>query len=261
MKKGKTAFCILALLILWPVFAAAQTPLGDPEKYIIELEGRYWPPKLDSTVRIVEDNIGTDVNLVDDLGFDERKGFGEVRVQIKIFDRNKFNFSYLPMKWDADQAVPREIQFEGRTYPPGSRVQSHLNLNLFKAGYELDFLTGRFGFLGATFDVLISDYDLELRAPALAIDEASRSTLPVPMVGLAGRISPVKRLSFSGKISGLPLGGYGHIFDAEASVEFNPIRFAGVSAGYRYLDAKVEWEENRADYRLEGPFLTLKMRF
>jgi hypothetical protein len=32
---------------------------------------------LDSTVKIVEDGRGTEFKAVDDLGFDERKDFGE----------------------------------------------------------------------------------------------------------------------------------------------------------------------------------------
>jgi len=90
------------LVLFCPAFSWAQFDLWNAEDYNIEFEGRYWKPKLDSTVKIVDNNIGTSFNLVDDLGFDEKKAFGEARLQIKFFDRNKFNFSYLPLKWDGD---------------------------------------------------------------------------------------------------------------------------------------------------------------
>jgi len=130
-RKNKVAW-IFWFIFLWPTVSWAQ----ETEKYNMLLEGRYWYPKLNSTVKIVENQIGTDINLVDDLGFDKEKGFGEGRLQIKVSPYHKFNFSYLPMKWEGDKAISRNIQFSGQTYPAGTRVQSEETLKLFKGGYE-----------------------------------------------------------------------------------------------------------------------------
>ena len=252
---------ILALWLLGPALCRAEYDLFNAEDYNVELEGRYWKPKLDSTVKIVENNIGTDVNLVGDLGLEEKKGFGEGRLQIKFFNRNKFNFSYLPMKWDADKTLTRTIQFDGQTYTAGTRVQSQLDLKLYKAGYEFDFIANRYGFLGAAFDVLVADNHVELKAPALAIDQKYDATVPFPMIGLAGRIIPIKWLSLTAKVSGLPMGGYGHIIDAEASIDINPIKYVSISGGYRYLNAKAKYNDNFGEYKLDGPFAAFKIRF
>ena len=90
MERMKVILGVVVLVFVFPAFSWAQFDLWNAEDYNIELEGRYWKPKLDSTVKIVDHNIGTDVNLVNDLGFDKDRGFGEVRLQIKFFDRNKF---------------------------------------------------------------------------------------------------------------------------------------------------------------------------
>jgi hypothetical protein len=235
--------------------------LWNAEDYNIELEGRYWHPNLDSTVKIVNNNIGTDVNLVNDLGLDKENNFGEARLQVKFFNRNKLNFSYLPMKWDADQNIARTIQFNGQTYTAGTRVQSQLDMKLFKAGYEFDFITGQYGFLGANFDVLAADTHVELKAPALAIDEKHDATLPVPMIGVTGRLNFLKWLGVTARVSGLPAGGYGYVLDAEGSLDINPIKFVGISGGYRFLQAKATYRDNKADYKLDGPFVALKVRF
>ena len=252
---------IAALWFLFPALSWAEFDLFNAEDYNFELEGRYWKPKLNSTVRIVEDSIGTDVNLVNDLGFAETKGFGEARFQFKFFNRNKLNFSYLPMKWDADQVLTRTIQFNGQTYSAGTRVQSQLDMKLFKGGYELDLIVDRFGFLGFTLDVLVADNHIEMKAPAQGIDEKHDATVPIPMIGLVGRIIPVKWLNATAKVSGLPMGGYGYILDAEASIEINPVKYVGISAGYRYLSAKAQYDDNLAEYKLDGFFAALKVRF
>jgi len=241
----------------WPMLSWAQ--IG--EDYNIEIEGRYWKPRLDSAIKIVENGIGNEFNLVDDLGFEKDKDAGEGRLQIKFFRKHKFNFSFLPLKWEGDKIITRTIEFSGKTYTAGTRVRSKLDLNLFKVGYEYDFLTGAYGFLGATIDVLIGSGAVELKAPELAIQEKEEGTAPVPLIGLMGRLYPFKWLNFTVKVSGLPAGSYGHILDAEASVHINPVKYVGISGGYRYFEVRGRYNDNAVDFRLDGPFAALMIRF
>ncbi len=252
---------IAFLVFLWPALSWAQFDLFNAEDYNIEAEGRYWYPKLASKIKVVESSIGTEFDAVSDLGFDEKKGFGEGRVQIKFFNRHKFNFSYLPMKWDGDKVLTETIQFAGQTYTAGTRVQSQADLKFFKGGYELDFIVSDFGFLGGTLDVMVADVNVQLKAPSLALDEKEGFTLPIPMVGLIARITPIKWINLTAKASGLPMGSYGHVFDAEAYLEINPIKYVGISAGYRYFSLLGEYDENKLEFKLDGPFAAVKVRF
>jgi hypothetical protein len=231
------------------------------EKYTVELEGRMWNVKLDSTVRVVANGIGTDTKLVDDLGFDERKNFFQGRLQVKFLKKHKFNLEYIPLKWDGDKVVTRTIEFSGEKYTVGTRVQSSLDLKFLKGGYEYDFLVGSLGFLGGTLDVLVANASVQLKAPDLGIDQKEDKTVPIPMIGVIGRIYPIKWVNLTAKASGLPLGSYGYVFDAEASVNINPIRYLGISGGYRYFAVNVKYEDNSLDYRLDGPFVGLDIRF
>lgn len=231
------------------------------EDYLIELEGRYWRPRLDGTVRIVEQGGGTDVDLVRDTGLEERKDFGEGRLQIKFARRHKLQLSYLPLSWDGDRIISRTFQFSGQTFSAGTRVQTNLDLKFFQAGYEYDFLTGGWGFLGGTLDALLADADVEIKTPGTPITAAERKTVPVPLIGLKGRFYPVKWVNLNASISGLPLGGYGHVLNMEASVGLNPIENLGISGGYRYFKTKLQYDDNRLDFKLDGPFLGLEIRF
>lgn len=262
MKTMKVILGVLVLVFLSPAFSRAEViDLWNAEDYNLQLEGRYWRPRLDSTVKIVDHNIGTDVNLVDDLGFDKEKDFGEGRLQIKFFNRNKFNFSYLPLKWDADHVLTQTIQFNGQTYTAGTPVQSKLELKLFKVGYEFDFLAGEYGFLGATFDVMVADTHVEIKSLTTAIDEKYDATVPVPLIGITARWNILKWIGLTARVSGLPAGGYGYVFDAEGSLDINPIKYVGISGGYRFFKAKASYNDNKADYNLDGPFAALKIRF
>jgi hypothetical protein len=283
MKKTCWIVWILSLFFLWAGFAWAQAgeqagekageqtgeqvgeKAGGPagENYTIEVEPRMWNVKLDSTVKIVDNGIGADVNLVNDLGFEERKNFFEGRLQIKFAKKHKFNLEYIPLKWDADKVLTQTIQINGQTYTAGTRVQSSLDLKFFKGGYEYDFLAGGAGFLGMTLDVLVADASTQVKAPDLVpiIDVKENRTVPIPMIGLIGRVYPIKWVNLTAKASGLPAGDYGYVFDAEASLNINPIKYLGISGGYRYFIVDVKYNDNSFYYRLDGPFVGLTLRF
>jgi hypothetical protein len=257
MKNPKWILLILAEIFLLPVLSWAQVG----ENYTVELEGRYWRPQLDSTVRIVDNGVGQDFKLVEDLGFEEQQDSGEGRLQIKFARRHKINFSYLPLNYDGDKFLTRTIEFSGQVYPVGARVRSEMDLKMFKAGYEYDFISGPYGFLGATLDVLVADLHLELKAPDLGIDEKEDATVPIPLIGLNGRLPLGRLFALTAKISGLLAGGYGYIYDAEGSLDFNPVRYVGISAGYRFFGAKADIDDDSVDLKLQGPFASLKIRF
>jgi len=256
MKKGGCVALLLALVLVWPVLSWSQVG----EDYNIEIEGRYWMPKLDSTVKVVENLLGNEIKLVDDLGFDDRKNFAEGRFQIKFFKKHKFNLSYLPMKWEAEKTITRTIEFSGTTYTAGTPVQSKLDLNFYKIGYEYDFLAGKAGFLGAGIDVLVANVSVELKAPGF-VDQKEDRTIPIPMIGLIGRLYPFRWANLTAKISGIPLGQYGNIIDAEGSLNINPIKYVGISGGYRYFGVDVKYNDNSFDFKLNGPFVALNIRF
>lgn len=264
MKKSNWLVLLLVSIVFLPVFAWGQVEENANsvgENYNLEIEGRYWMPKFDSTVKIVDNGIGTDIKAVNDLGMDDRKNFFEGRAQLKFARKHKFNFSYLPMKWDADKIITRTIEFSGKTYTVGTQVKSKLDLNLFRGGYEYDFLAGRYGFLGGAVDVMVANVGAELKAPALSIDEKGDITAPIPMIGLVGRVYPIKWVNLTARVSGLPLGSYGYILDAEASLNINPIKYVGISGGYRYFETKAKFEDNSFDFKLDGPYVSLNIRF
>jgi hypothetical protein len=81
------------------------------------------------------------------------------------------------------------------------------------------------------------------------------------MIGLIGRVYPVRWVNLTVKASGLPAGSYGYVFDGEASLGINPIRYLGISGGYRYFVIDAKYKDNSLDYRLDGPFVGVSLRF
>jgi hypothetical protein len=261
MRKMRFAMMVGALFLLWPAFSWAEFDLFNAEDYSVELEGRYWKPRMSGTVTMVDNGIGSDINPVDDLGMDETKGFGEVRLQVKFLEKNKFNFSYLPLKWTADKTLTKTIYFNGLTYPAGTLVDSSLEAKTFKGGFEYDFLVGKHGFLGVTADVLFSKLSMGMNARSLGISETAEENLILPLLGVNSRLVIVKWVSLTAKVSGLPMGEHGYFLDGEASLDINPIKYLGISFGYRYLKAHLSYRDDKSNLTLDGPFAAVKLRF
>ncbi len=75
-----------------------------------------------------------------------------------------------------------------------------------------------------------------------------------PAIGLGGRHSLDARGSVElyTELSGLPLGGRGHIYDFDAGINYNPLDNFKINAGYRVLDLKIHNNDGTGLYKLSG---------
>ncbi len=245
---------VFSILFFIPCLAWAQD-------YTVEAEGRYWQPHLSSVVDMLNGTIKSRVNLVKDLGFEENKDSGEVRIQVLLSKTHKIHLSYLPLEWNSDSLLRTTAQLNGETYNVGTRVQSHLELNFIKVGYEWDFLAKEGGFLGATLDILVLDLHTSFNEPEFKMEQNYDVTFPAPLLGLAGQWNLARWVNLNGRVSGLYAGGYGFVLDAEGGVDFILLKWLVLSGGYRFLDLKGGYKEYQGDYRLYGPFAALKLRY
>ncbi len=136
-----------------------------------------------------------------------------------------------------------------------------MDVKFYKGGYEFDFIDGWLGFLGVTFDVLVADTRIDLKAPSLGLDQKEDLTVPIPMIGVSSQVHLGKYVNLTAKISGLPAGHYGYIYVVDGSLNINPIKYMGISLGYRFFGLKAQYDDNKLDSKLQGPFASLNIRF
>lgn len=263
MKKLLIAvFLSVALLSPYSI-AFAEDGVGD--KFILELEGRYWMPNLSANIKSSGYSVsgveilGTDINVKDDLGI-KNENFFSGRLILQITKRNKIRFSYLPIRYTGEKQISQSISFEGATYIAGTTIKTELKADMYDLTYELDAIKGDIGFLGIIIGVKY--FDLYGKLEAAGASKEGKGQAPILVIGLAGRIYPMKYFNLSGEITGLSVGR-ASIYDAEAAINVNPIKYVGISGGYRIMRFSAEDNGGKESVTamLYGPFIALMVRF
>ncbi|MDH4228037.1 MAG: hypothetical protein OEV59_09875 [Deltaproteobacteria bacterium] len=230
-----------------------------------KVEGRYWFTTLDSNVKISDTNVlGTDINLVDDLGLDEKKGFPEARILLGI-GSHKVRYAFTPLSWDGKKNITETIKFGGKTYTLGNLVKTSLDMDYHRLGYEYDFIDLLSNKVGVIIEAKYLDFDVSLSESLTGKKESGSFGLPIPAVGVTGQVGLPMLFNISAEVTGMSFGSYGKVIDAEAAVNFNPIPLFTVSAGYRIFKLELEADsglnKDSADLNIKGPFVLVRFGF
>ncbi len=238
------ALAVLASLVLSAVPASAQFPArGDAvvgEDYNIELSFNFWNPTPEAIVNSEALGIlGTDINLVTDLGI-TKKMLKDLRIVLRPAKKHRFRINYLPMNYDATTTLTREFIFNGLRYRPGLPVETTAQFKAWRFGYEYDFLYRDRGFLGVLFDVKYTDVNVGLLSPIG--DEFTKAVAPIPTIGGVGRVYAARNVALNAEVSYFKVPESasedyrGRYLDFDLYATFNPHKNVGVQAGYRSID-------------------------
>jgi len=228
---------------------------------LVTAEGRYWFTDLSSTAQISGSGIpGTDINLVKDTGLESSKGFPEVRLGFNI-GSHRIRYAFVPLSWSGSGSLTQTFNFAGQTFSATDRVNSDLRAYYHRLGYEWDIIDVLGNRLGPVIEIKYFDIDAHIKDTTTGMEESKRINLPVPAIGVAGRIALPFLFGVGGELTGMSLGSMAYVVDAEASADFKPVPFVSVEAGYRVLALHVDYSNSKANMTVKGPFVGLKAEF
>lgn len=203
---------------------------------------------------------GTRVDLESDLALEDSKNVtAEAAVYLGDF---RLAVGYLPLGFEGDTILTRDIEYNGTTYTAGSRVQSELNMDIVDVGLTWHFINmddspARFQ-LGLELAAKITDADVSISDGGTT--ESISETLPLPTIGLRGRVALGDFVGLVGRVGYLEYSG-NHFLDGDVQVEFSPIPLVGVFAGYRLLDIAIDESDLYIDSEFSGFYGGLFVRF
>ena len=251
--------------MLTMLFVAALLILMAPDRtlaQIVDVEGRYWFADLDASTRIESGSIpGTRIDIGQDLDVGD-ENLPEIRLTLSTGLNGKLRLAYLQGSFDGDTTLGQSIQFSGTTFAANTRVESDLDLYYGRIGWTWQFpvVPGVFK-IGPLVDLKGIVIDASVRSPGTGLRESALLPMAFPTIGAMLSVTPLAALDIFAEVSGMTLGGLGHVVDAEAGLRFIPVRFVTLSAGYRVFDVRIEHDDDFATLKLTGPFVGVSLRF
>jgi hypothetical protein len=254
----KLLWLSIIILFMTPNFAFAQ------REVTLEFEGRYWFTDLEGKGRVTENGVGTNIDLKKDLDIEDQ-GYPEVRLTWHTGPKSKIRIAYTQVNYEGDETLVRTIKFGEETYNVGTRVATDFDVRYIRLGWAWQFINIGNGVV--KFGTLLEGKGYwgkaTIEAPDLVtpVKESEKFIFGLPTLGVALDLRPHKRLNIFGEASGMTAGRYGYTYDAEAGIQFIPIRILSLIGGYRIMEFKGESDDDYAKVRVHGPFIGATIRF
>ena len=253
--------CMIVMVILCTlIMAAARTASA----FGAEVAIGGWRQDSSGTLGYEVLDDGDILDLEQDLKYeDETRWSARVIIDMPLFLPNIYLMA-TPMEFSATGQKDEGFKFGDINFDPGQfyseTVLDNLDVGLF---YGIPFLeTATFEKLNVDLgvNIRIFDYELSVQQASSGLSESENGVLPIPMVFLAVRFSPIEELSFQVEGRGISYSGndlYSIIGRVKVNI-FGPLFAAG---GYRYEKLKLDEEDVVADVEFSGPFLEAGFSF
>lgn len=264
-------FAMYAALLV-PATAHAQfaaTPFLDPatgERYHIEASLGFWnpPPQFEIASESLG-VLGTRIDAVADLGIAQKR-ISDLRIVLRPARKHKFRLNYVPMTYNAQANVRRDLVFNGIRYGVNVPVTTNLSWKTWHLGYEYDFLYRDRWFVGVVMQVKATDIQADLQAQAIG-SEFSRAQAPIPAIGGISRVYVAPNISITGELDffkipeGIDERYQAHYFDFDlyGTVNFND--YVGAQIGYRSLDLGYVFEADHGNFKAKGIYFGGVVRY
>jgi hypothetical protein len=265
-------FLALGLLTTAPAYAQYSprptTSGAVGENFHIEGGVSIWSPSADVTVAssgtgALAGIIGTTIDAKQDLGLVDQR-LKEFQVMVRPAPAHKFRFQYIPIDYEASSTLNRTIDFNGQRYQVGLPVNTSLQWNTYRFGYEFDFLRRNSGFAGFIAEAKFTDAKVSLNSPV--ISEFTEIRGPIPAIGGIGRYYFVPNFAITGELTLLKVPTIadrysGHYVDVDIYGTLNFTNNFGVQGGYRSIDLGLLVKQDSGTLTLSGIYFGVVARY
>jgi len=238
---------------------------SEPKRYFVGAGFKWWFASLEADAQIsANDVIGTDIDLVDDLGVDDSQGIPIINAWIQPCSWLKFQGEYMTAGVDGHRVIDESIVFDGTTFSISDDVQGELDIDRFSAWVEINPFNGSWGYVGL---MVGGEYvHLEGNVSSDLVGSASEE-LDAGTVTIGGQAAfnitehldiHARARGMSFEISGVELD----VFDIEGGISYTLADHFELSVDYRYLFLEInEEDENSGDLTLQGPVVGGRIKF
>ena len=131
-----------------------------------------------------------------------------------------------------------------------NRVDSQKDLNYIKLNVNNEIIS-----------MLGSGVDWSYGVTGITWSDSEDNFVPVPILGIDLYVTIRPKVKFYTQFSGMPVGGFGRIYDAESGFRYSPHKHFTITAGYRHLSAKVHDKNHYNNFTTSGAFIGVRTDF
>jgi hypothetical protein len=270
---------LFTLIIIWgclvPNAAKAEEwiKLGE-ERF--QFVGGVFLPAIDTSLRVNNTTlgIGSEVDLKDDLGFDDTQSTFYGAGYWRFAPRHRLGMGYYRFKDDSGFTAQRELQIGDEIFPVGASLFSEFKFEIFPVHYSYSFIKREKMEFSGTVGLHWYRVNFMVRGSAslgkLDLDHefSAKANVPMPLLGLAYKYHFTNRWTagIHAEAFALSIGDYsGNLVSLSARTEywfFNHFG-AGLALNWFRLDLDIEKDQWRGEleYKYWGPQIYLTARF
>jgi hypothetical protein len=265
---------LLALLAAAPALAQPSVRAEADQRGWLDLSGYYPALRTRARADLPAVGAGTTIDFEERLGLDDALPLPAVVAGLRLGGGWWIEADYMKLRRSSTRRLDREIVWEGTTYPVNTVLDSRFDSDVVRASLGWSWIVRPEFELGAVLGLHATRFLLRLegegavgRAAGSAV-EVKEAWLPLPTVGLQGRVALGPRVDLGGRLDWLELSIDGHggrLFNASLALHWRADRAYGAYFGWRLVDYAVTVDRSSwkgaFDYRFSGPQVGAVLRF
>ena len=204
--------------------------------------------------------LGTRIDMKSDLNYgNSTQPTGEIAISL---GDSVVSLGFIPLDFSGSGVLTRNVTFNGQNFAVGTNASSSFKADIYDFGYthylvNMDDLPSR---LQIGIEAAVKTVNAKTNMTSAAVTTTKSATVPIPTLGLRGRVALADFIGLTGRIGYLGYSG-NRFLDADAQIEFSPLPTLGIYAGYRHLNLKVDSGGVFVDTTLQGPYAGAFFRF
>ena len=221
------------------------------DKKNISLEARYFSLGADANLNTSKVNLnGGELNLKDNLHLMDDKA-AEI-----IFRYKNFSIDYLQMQKRDNNFSADNLTIGNKNFSGNISAKNNLHYIKLNVDNEIISLMGT----GANWSYGVTGIYWRGRAENFSGSGSQDYFVSLPTVGLGIYMAIMPKMTIYTQISGIFLGGKGHLHDFEGGLKYSPSKNFSLTAGYRSIGVNLNHKGN-GDFKMTGPFIGLRSDF
>ncbi len=258
---------LLILLVIGIIAISTINVYAEAANTLISVKADYWMPSVDAEVKSSELSlVGTQIDLVDDLGLDDSESIPALTASIDLPLFPEILVGYFTVDSSASKIINKQIVYKGTTYNMSANVISSYDITHFEALLNFGLLKSETADLGLL--VGAKYFEIETTLTSAGITQTESVEGPVPVLGVKGGVGlPGKfRVEGIGRGIVLEVGDVdASLFDIDLGVHYDVNKFLRASVGYRYFSIDAEDTSNnvsdKAEIKFAGPYIGITGSF